>query len=207
MKPKRSLAGSLSAGLAVALLASAGAAALPSAAAQTSATTPAAQVTVSPKHKAAFAAFEGRVKEYVSMREGLEGKMPKLPKDAKPEQIEVHKAALQKAVQAARTSAKPGDLFVPELAAHIREVIKSEMPQRVKKEVRETVLESEVKAVPLRINYPYPESQELLEMPPTLLLRLPQLPKQVRYRYVGRNMLLMDRETGLIVDFMPDALP
>jgi Skp family chaperone for outer membrane proteins len=206
MKPKRSLVGSLSAGLAGALLASAGLAALP-AAAQTNAPATTPQVTVAPKHKAAFAAFEARVKEYVAMREGIEGKMPKLPKDATPEQIEAHKEALQKAVQAARASAKPGDLFVPELAAHIREVIKAETPPKVKREVRETVLESEVKGVPLRVNEPYPESEELLEMPPTLLLRLPQLPKQVRYRYVGRNMLLVDRENGLIVDFMPDALP
>ncbi|HEX8294654.1 MAG TPA: hypothetical protein VF570_23055 [Pyrinomonadaceae bacterium] len=207
MKPKRSLVGNLSAGLSVALLAWAGLASPPAAAQTNAPTTAAAQVTVSPKHKAAFAAFEARVKEYVALREGLEGKMPKLPKDATPEQIEAHKTALQKAVQTARASAKPGELFVPELAAHIREVIKSETPAKVKQEVRESVTESEVKAVPLRVNYPYPETEELLEMPPTLLLRLPQLPKQVRYRYVGRNMLLVDRENGLIVDFMPDALP
>ncbi|HEX8146839.1 MAG TPA: hypothetical protein VF591_06640 [Pyrinomonadaceae bacterium] len=207
MKPKRSLVGSLSAGLAAALLASA-APAPPSAAAQTPAQTPvAAQATVAPKHKAAFAAFEARVKEYVAMREGVEGKMPKLPKDATPEQIEAHKMAFQEAVRNARSSAKPGDIFVPKLAQHIREVIKSELKPTTKREVRETVKESEVKAVPLRVNYPYPETEELIEMPPTLLLRLPQLPKQVRYRYVGRNMLLVDRENGLIVDFMPDALP
>jgi hypothetical protein len=47
----------------------------------------------------------------------------------------------------------------------------------------------------------------LLEMPATLLLRLPQLPKQVRYRFVGRNMLLVDRENGLIVDYMTNAVP
>ena len=197
MKPKRSLVGSLSAGLVAAFLASAAPAQTPAA----------AQATVAPKHREAFAAFEARVKEYVEMREGIEGKMPKLSKDATPEQIEAHKVAFQEAVRNARAAAKPGDIFVPEVAGHIREVIKSEMPQRVKKEVRDTVLESEVKAVPLRVNYPYPESQEQLEMPPTLLLRLPQLPKQVRYRYVGRNMLLVDRENGLIVEYMPDALP
>ena len=169
--------------------------------------TPAAQAQVSPKHKQAFAAFEARVKEYVSLRERVEGKLPKLSKDATPEQIEAHKMAFQEAVRAARASAKQGDLFVPVLAQHIREVIKSELKPTTKKEVRETVLESEVKAVPLRVNYPYPESQELIEMPPTLLLRLPQLPKQVKFRYVGRNMLLVDRENGLIIDFMPDALP
>jgi len=206
MKPKRSLVGSLSAGLAAALLASA-APASPSAAAQTPAQTSAAQVAVSPKHKEAFVAFEARVKEYVAMREGIEGKMPKLSKDATPEQIEAHKTAFQEAVRAARASAKPGDLFTADVARHIREAVKLEMRPKDKQEVRQTVLEAEVKAVPLRVNYPYPESQELVEMPPTLLLRLPQLPKQVRFRYVRRNMLLVDRENGLIVDFMPDALP
>jgi hypothetical protein len=165
------------------------------------------RVTVAPKHAQAFAAFEARVKEYVSLRERVEGKLPKLSKDATPEQIEAHKAAFQQAVRAARSGAKQGDLFAAELAGHIREVIKSETKPKEKQEVRETVLGSEVKGVPLRVNYPYPETEELLEMPPTLLLKLPQLPKQVRYRYVGRSLLLVDRENGLIVDFMPDALP
>ena len=44
-------------------------------------------------------------------------------------------------------------------------------------------------------------------MPPYLLPKLPQLPKQVKYRFVGRNLLLVDRENGLIVDYMTNALP
>lgn len=204
MRVKRVKGGAACACLAVALFVTAQPA-TPSASAQT--TGPAAQVQVSPKHKEAFAAFEARVKAYVAMREGIEDKMPKLPKDAKPEQIEKHKAALQTAVRAARASAKQGDIFTPVAAGHIREAIKADAPAKVKQEVREAVTESEVKRVPLRVNQPYPESEEMLEMTPTLLLRLPQLPKQMRFRYVGRSLLLMDRENGLIIDFMPDALP
>jgi hypothetical protein len=44
-------------------------------------------------------------------------------------------------------------------------------------------------------------------MPPSLLLALPQLPKQVRYRFVGTSLLLVDRENHLIVDYMTNALP
>ncbi|HKG15006.1 MAG TPA: hypothetical protein VKB12_16905 [Pyrinomonadaceae bacterium] len=165
------------------------------------------QVTISPKHAQSFARFEARVKEYVALREGIEEKLPKLSKDSTPEQIEAHKTAFQEAVRSARSGAKQGDLFAAEVAGHVREVIKSEMKPKEKREVRETVLESEVKRVPLRVNYPYPETEELLEMPPALLLKLPQLPKQVRYRYVGRSLLLVDRENGLIIDFMTGALP
>ncbi|MET0623625.1 MAG: metallophosphoesterase [Pyrinomonadaceae bacterium] len=204
MRIKRFQGGAACACLAAALFVSAQPAAS-SASAQT--TGPAGQVQVSPKHKEAFAGFEARVKEYVAMREGLEGQMPKLPKDATPEQIEKHKAALQDAVRAARATAKQGDIFTPGAAGHIREVIKTDAPAQVKREVRETVLESEVEGVPLRVNHAYPESQELLEMTPTLLLRLPQLPKQVKYRFVNGNLLLVDRENGLIIDYMTDALP
>lgn len=162
---------------------------------------------VSPEHRQSFDAFEARVKEYVSLRERLEDGLPKLSKAATPEQIEAHKKSFQEVVRAARSEARPGDLFTPDVAGHIRAVIKSELESKEKRELRETVLGSEVKGVPLRVNYPYPETQELLEMPPALLLKLPQLPKQLKYRYVGRNMLLVDRENGLIVDYMPDALP
>lgn len=153
-------------------------------------------------------AFENRAKDYVKMREALEEKMPKLSKEAKPEEIQTHKKQFQDRVRAARAGAKRGDVFTPEAMTLIRAMIKDEFKGRERVELRETVLkESDTKAVPLRVNYPYPESQELLEMPPTLLLRLPQLPKQLRYRFVGHSLLLVDRENGLIVDYMTNALP
>jgi hypothetical protein len=168
---------------------------------------PQAASTLSENDKLVIAAFEKRVKEYSKLREDLEAQMPKLSKEAKPEEIEAHKKQFQERVRAARAAAKHGDLFTPEAAALIRTIIKDEFKGRERAELRDTVKKSETKAVPLVVNYPYPESQELLEMPPTLLLRLPQLPKQVRYRFVGSNLLLVDRENGLIVDYMTNALP
>lgn len=142
------------------------------------------------------------------MREALEEQMPKLSKEAKPEEIQIHKKQFQERVRAARAGAKQGDVFTPEAAILIRKMIKDEFKGKERVELRDTVLkESDTKAVPLRVNYPYPESQELLEMPPTLLLRLPQLPKQLRFRFVSHSLLIVDRENGLIVDYMTNALP
>ena len=152
-------------------------------------------------------AFEGRVKEYSSLREKLESQLPKLPKKATPEQIEQHKAALLRAAQSARAGAKHGDVFTPDATVLIRSIIKSDFQGRERRELRETVFEAETKGVPIRVNAAYPESKELTEMPPSLLLALPQLPKQVRYRFVGTNLLLVDRENNLIIDYMPRALP
>ena len=74
-------------------------------------------------------------------------------------------------------------------------------------EVRDQIFETETQGVVIRVNYPYAQSAELSEMPATLLTKLPELPKELRYRFVGRNMLLVDRESDVIIDYMPDALP
>lgn len=176
------------------------------------ATTCAAQTQEAPQvsaaHKQAIATFEQHVKEYVTLREGLEDKLPKLPADSKPEQIEAHKATFQNTVRTARGGAKQGDIFSPDIAEYIRLTIRDEYKGQERQELREkVVVEAETKAVPLRVNYPYPESEELMDMSPALLLRLPQLPKQVKYRFVGKNLLLVDRENGLIIDYMLNAVP
>lgn len=165
------------------------------------------QVALSPKAKEVVAAFEERAKAYATRREELEEKLPKLDKASTPEQIDAHKESFQEIVRDDRADAKQGDIFTEEIAAHIRETIKSEFKGKELQELRTTVMEAETKGVPVRVNYPYPETKELVEMPPTLLLRLPQLPKQLRYRFVGTSLLLVDRENGLIVDYMLNALP
>jgi hypothetical protein len=166
------------------------------------------RVALSAAEQQLVSTFERRVREYVDMRERLEDGMPKLSKDARAEEIERHKRAFQEKVRAARAGAKQGDIFTPEAVALIRAVIRDEYKGKERAELREEILvEAENKAVPARVNYPYPETQELLDMPPTLLLRLPQLPKQVKYRFVRNNLFLVDRENGLILDFMTDVLP
>ena len=97
--------------------------------------------------------------------------------------------------------------FVPEFTAYVRETIRTEFPPSDKAEIKQTIMEAENQAVPLKINYPYPESQELTQIPPTLLLKLPTLPKEVKFRFVRRHLLLVDTDNGLIVDYAMNALP
>jgi hypothetical protein len=167
----------------------------------------AAQNALSPQDKKIIAEFEKRAKDYSKLRESIEEKLPKLSKEATAEQIEAHKVTFQKSVQSARNGAKQGELFMPPASVLIRKIIKTGVQGKDRVELRKAVLEAETKGVPLKINFPYPESKEIVEMPPMLLLTLPQLPKQLRYRFVGRSLLLVDRENGLIVDYMTNALP
>lgn len=163
-------------------------------------TTPAAS-------KIARNGFENRVRRYTARRETLERRLPKLPKKATAEQISAHKEALLKSVMADRKGLKRGTIFTPDGEAMIRGIILNTYPRRDRAELRKELAEAETKNVPIAVNTAYPESAELLEMPPTLLLALPQLPKQVRYRFVGNNLLIVDRDSHLIVDYMTNALP
>jgi len=167
----------------------------------------AAQSSSSNKNQGEAAEFEQRAREYVRMREGIEGQMPKLPKAATAEQIEAHKSELLKRVLAARTGATQGQIFTPAASAMIRSIIATEFKGRQREDLKKEVFEIAAQGVPVAVNVEYPESKEMLEVPATLLLALPQLPKQLRYRLVGTYLLLVDRENNLIIDFMPNALP
>jgi len=164
-------------------------------------------VVVSPADKAAIDAFEKQVKDYIELRNKVRANVPKLSKDSTPEQIQAYRTALELSLRNARPNAKRGEFFLPATADFIRRTLKTEFQGKDRKELREQIFETETQGVVLRVNYPYAQTAELSEMPATLLTKLPQLPKELRYRFVGRNMLLVDRESDVIIDFMPDALP
>jgi hypothetical protein len=155
----------------------------------------------------AVAAFNERVKQYIKLRDKLEAELPKLTAKSQPAEIEAHLVSLQTSIIAAREGAKLGDIFTPDIAGHIRSVIKEEFKGERLRKLRETVRKAETKGVPLRANVSYPETKELIEMPPTLLLKLPTLPKQLHYHFVGRSLVLLDKEARLIVDYFPNAIP
>jgi len=164
-------------------------------------------VVVSPADKAAIDVFEKQVKDYIELRNKVRANAPKLSKDSTPEQINAYRTTLQNSLRSARPNAKRGEFFRPETADFIRRTLKAEFQGKDRQQLREQIFETETQGVVVRVNYPYAQSAELSEMPATLLTKLPQLPKELRYRFVGHNMLLVDRESDVIIDFMPDALP
>jgi hypothetical protein len=153
----------------------------------------------------AIEAFNERVKQYTKLRKKTE--VPKLSDKSKPEDIAAQKTALQERIINARSGAKPGDVFTPDIARLIRRAIRQEFTREELKKLRETIREADTKGIRMRANAPYPETRELIEMPPTLLLRLPTLPRELQYRFVGAYLLLVDKDARLIVDVMPGAVP
>ena len=162
---------------------------------------------VTAKEKVTIKAFETRVKSYLKLRDGVKGRLPKLSKDSTPEQIESYRKSFEEQMRASRAGAKDGDLFRAGVATYIRKTLRTEFQGKDRVELRDIVFDEATAGVPVRVNYPYPEQKEIVEMPATLLAKLPQVPKELRYRFVGRKLLLVDRDNNLIIDYMADALP
>ena len=163
--------------------------------------------TLTETEKRMFSTFDRHVKDYLRQREKVASKLPKLAKDSKPEEIEAYQKSFVERLRAMRAGTKAGYIFKPDFTEYVRTVIKTEFPPKDKVEIKQTILEADTKGVPVKINYPFPESKELTQIPPTLLLKLPTLPKQVKFRFVGRHLLLVDSDNSLIVDYTLNALP
>lgn len=172
--------------------------------AQTAATAP---PKLSPQEKQLVKAFDRHVKDYLKQRGAVKKKLKPLSKDATPEEIDSYQKSFVKELQAMRAGTKQGYIYSRQFTEYVRSVIKTEFPAKDKAEIKEAILEADTKGVPLKVNYPYPESKELSQVPPTLLLKLPQLPKEVKYRFVGRHLLLVDSDNSMIVDYTLNALP
>lgn len=162
---------------------------------------------LSPEEKKLVAAFERHVKDYLEQRNAIKKKLKPLSKDATPEQIDVYQKSFVSQLQAMRAGTTQGYIYRPQFAEYVRSVIQTEFPPKDKAEIKAVILEADTKGVPLKVNHPYPETKEFSQIPPKLLLKLPQLPKEVKYRFTGRHLLLVDSDNSLIVDYALNVLP
>lgn len=170
--------------------------------------------------------FQHEVEEYVELRKDALKKIPPLDTTSKPAEVarlEAYQNALTDAIIAYRRGSKRGDIFKPDVEQAIRRMLHREfsspqgpgllkdikqgnpkvegnpLPQDPSREAR--------KNVTIAVNARYPEAAPYSSVPPTLLLKLPLLPDQVRYRFIGRTLILRDTEANVILDFIPDIVP
>ena len=156
----------------------------------------------------AFQDFTQRVQEYVKLRKGMQISLPRLKKTKLRKEIVERQAALAQKIGEARSDAKPGNIFTPEISEEFRQAILSKFQGANASNVRKTIRQGEPqKDVRLSVNAAYPDRLPRTTVPPTLLLCLPQLPQEVAYRIVGHSFVLEDIEARIVIDFIPGAIP
>jgi hypothetical protein len=153
--------------------------------------------------------FQEEVGHYAELHTKL------LAKLAVREESTASQKSLARAIRAERAKARPGDIFRPEIQPLLRRLIAEQLTGPEARDARKAVLEGnpgEEGALPpipvvVRVNGVYPPGASRSTVPPSILATLPPLPEPLHYRFVGRDLILVDSLVGLIVDFLPDATP
>ena len=167
--------------------------------------------------------FQHEVEEYVERRKEAVKHIPPLDDKSTPTKVDAYQNGLTNAIITFRRGSKRGEIFKPEVEQAIRRMLHREfasaqgpglmkdikqgnprvegnpLPKDPSKEV--------MKNVTVAVNVRYPETAPYSSVPPSLLLKLPLLPPQVRYRFIGRSLILRDTEADVILDFIPDVVP
>ncbi len=155
--------------------------------------------------------FEKEVAEYAELHTKQVAKLGlRLPADA--QGTVAAQKALAHAMAAKRATARPGDIFRPEVEPLFRRLIAEQLQGPDGLDARKTVLEDDAEdenpvPVVVRVNAEYPPGAPRSTVPPSLLLTLPPLPACLHYRFVDRDLVLVDSVAQLIVDFLPAAAP
>jgi hypothetical protein len=156
-----------------------------------------------------FTIFTNRVQAYVNMQKDLKASLPSLKPTKDAAQIVEYQHALAGKMAEARRSARQGDIFTHEVTERFRKIIRSEFQGPEGRHARRTIRQDDPSKVivGLHVNDVFPESMPMTTTPPTLLVKLPELPQELAYRFVGRDLTLIDIEARLIVDLIPNAIP
>jgi hypothetical protein len=157
--------------------------------------------------------FLAHVQKYVELQKKAEGDVPSLKKDEKdPAVIAKHEQQMADAIRKLRPNAMPGEVFTPGVRRMLTGLVKSQVQGPAGKDAKDAIVgegnpkTDKVSApVPLKVNSSYPSNASFSTVPPSVLMALPPLPKEVEYRFVGHSLILRDTKANMIVDILPNA--
>ena len=157
---------------------------------------------------AVVADFKARVDKYMEERKLAQKDAPKLKETEDPAKIQATQAVLVERIRTVRAHAKPGDIFTPQIQAHFRRLLAPELKGEDGRDAKEVMKEDAPKPgeVPYKVNAKYPEGTPLPTVAVNVLRSLPILPEGVEYRIIGKDLLLLDNDTQIVIDYMRNAI-
>lgn len=150
--------------------------------------------------------FQTRLVAYVALRNSLARRMGPPVSTTDAVELGRRRRQLAAAVQTARRNAKQGDLFTPAVVVLITETVNADFQRRAASD-KQAAFEEVPAGTRPGINRTYPASAALATVPPLLLNNLPRLPDSLQYRFFDRHIVLLDDDTELILDYVPNLLP
>jgi hypothetical protein len=148
-----------------------------------------------------LAEFNRRVQDYVALRSRLEVGLPPLVVTTNADEIETFEHRLAERIDDARGSRR-GQLFAPVMEGQLKRMLVVHAdPATVA-----LIMDDGPGEFDVDINETYSKKHSLATMPTNLLLLLPDLPKDLEYRFVGRHLVLRDARANVVIDEIPFAI-
>jgi hypothetical protein len=162
--------------------------------------------------------FTEGVDHYAGIHRGVAASLGQEILCANAEELQRQTWAFAAAIRAAMPNARAGDIFSPDVAkyfrGHIATVVRETRPDIATlleeneddddDDEEEEEEEVEEPSAP-EVNAAFPWNAGGF-MWPSMLWRLPSLPEELEYRFVGRDLVLLDVRANLVVDVLQDAL-
>ena len=149
--------------------------------------------------------FQQQIDEYMEIHRRFEKDLPPV-KPQNPAEVSASQKALAAKIRLERKNPVPGAIFTPVTRTIFRRRLQAQLTGPDGAAIRQLLTADTPRSFPLRVNAEYPRGWPLSSVPPAVLAALPKLPDDLEYRFVGRDMILLDVHANLIVDFIKDAI-
>jgi hypothetical protein len=146
--------------------------------------------------------FTARVASYYALRSQLQKGLPALKVTDYPAEIRSAQLALAERIRVARHRAKPGEIFTPAIRVEFRKVLSGAIDANT----IGAIMDDNPGKISHHINSTYPEGEPFSTMPANILAVLPRLPDDIHYRFLGRELILIDTAANVILDRIPCAI-
>jgi hypothetical protein len=154
--------------------------------------------------QAAVAQFTDAVNRYMNLRWMVEEPLGPEGLCSDPEETQRGIERLARAIRVERSAARAGDIFSPAVAPLFRQHITAaryELGAEVATYLEDEEIQSFIELPRLEVNGSLRWNTGDAVWP-FLLRRLPALPPELEYRFVGRDLVLVDVDINLVVDIL-----
>jgi hypothetical protein len=152
--------------------------------------------------------FNAAIHQYVQLHRQIERQLPPFRAHSDAQDIIESSNAMASALQTARAAAHEGDIFTREVAAVLRIRVADALAARgfLPEEMVASTLEEADEEAPLPVvngRFPWRRGAAMW---PCVLDALPRLPHELQYRFIGRDLVLVDTHADVIVDILRSAV-
>ena len=155
---------------------------------------------------AIIADFKARLAKYESVSSKLRSEV--FPPGDEVQATEIHKRQKELAARIVKAlpAWKQGDIFTPEIAALVRRRMLEALSGPEGANNRGAIFDDAPPPQKIVVMTEYPTGMPVATVPSEILKLLPVLPKELEYRFVGRDLILFDVSAYLMVDVVNDAI-